>query len=616
MPTTTFEPPGLNAPRRPRRKELRDLQYSLGMVAEGAARLPAPYIAEFHQSLLQAQVELSHALERWLLNAQDGDLRFTAQKLRVAMLQINRVIEVLGEKLSVEMEGTLRAAAQRAGIVSFDHLHQQVARMGAVFGESLRPIQLNQAAIAAQARHQLIPTFRNSANRYGSNVAGDMRTHMELIRRELSVGIVRGETFHELTNRLVAFGGPRGWVSLRGTLGEPGSIAEFIPEGLFRRYRPWAARVVRTESLHAYNVHHQAGLEALAEEDPGYMKRWDATWDRNICDVCKRLDGTAVAVTENFPYIRRPHPPAHPNCLCAVTPWRKEWEEDKEGAKPAPTTPPPPAPAPAPAPPSASSPAPAPAQPRTARQRQAPASVQRPGVHPNVIPPSARNDADRAAADKRLAEFTGGKARFEELSHAFAPPDGFKLRVHSYYDSAGKVTFGGDLETDDGDRIGTLTRHFRVEGGRLVVDHSFLKVNDKYQGSGIGGHIFDNSMAAYDKWGVDAVDVDAHWVGRYVWATKGFVPDDRSRGRLRQSLEVYMERHGAPASAIAERLAAFDNSTLAEVARWDIGRSFPNEYRERKPHDPTEFHFGKAFLLSPEVAPWSGRLVLRSARKK
>jgi hypothetical protein len=135
--------------------------------------------------------------------------------------------------------------------------------------------------------------------------------------------MVRGETFEELTRRLVKHGGPRGLVSLRGVIGEPGAIAENISEGLFRRYNHWAERIVRTEGLHAYNVQHQTALEEADRQDPGYSKRWDAAADRRLCELCAELDGKVVELDGVFVRDRQgrdiPHPPRHPNCFPAGT---------------------------------------------------------------------------------------------------------------------------------------------------------------------------------------------------------------------------------------------------------------------------------------------------------
>ena len=157
-----------------------------------------------------------------------------------------------------------------------------------------------------------------------------------------------GETFDQLTTRLVKLGGPKGLVALRGSLGDPGVVAEHIGEGLFKRYRFWAERVVRTECAEAYSVHALNSLVEANEEDPGYEKRWDAALVRDrTCPVCKGLDGTAVALDAEFPGGYK-HPPAHPLCLCTLTPWRPEWGGKAAPPKQAPDAAPPPPPKPAP----------------------------------------------------------------------------------------------------------------------------------------------------------------------------------------------------------------------------------------------------------------------------
>lgn len=322
-PRVEFVPPGVHAPAKPRQRELREVASAMSQIAAEAANLPAPYFAEFAGVLAQAQAELRRDLTHWLKNVKDGELRFTAQAYRNALVQLEHTMQVLGKRVPKALLATLRAAAEGAGEMAIGHLVKELARFGAVFGETIRPIQLKQAAIMAAGRETLIPRFRSSAARYGADITAD-------IRRQLAVGIVRGETFHELTNRLVQLGGPKGWVSLRGVAGEPGSYVEFISEGLFRKYRGWAERVVVTESLNAYNVHHLEGLKQAEEEDPGYLARWDATIDVRGCPICASLDGKTVAIgapfgrRESGPYT---HPPAHPRCRCALTPWRKEWDE-------------------------------------------------------------------------------------------------------------------------------------------------------------------------------------------------------------------------------------------------------------------------------------------------
>jgi SPP1 gp7 family putative phage head morphogenesis protein len=132
-------------------------------------------------------------------------------------------------------------------------------------------------------------------------------------------------TLTELTNRLVRLGGPRGVVALRGVAGEPGAVTEVIAEGLFKRYRYWAHRLVRTELQSTANTVLDEGIRDLHTRDPGIMRRWDASIDGRVCAVCRSLHNATAPVDAAFPggYAAAP---AHPNCRCRVGAWRRGWE--------------------------------------------------------------------------------------------------------------------------------------------------------------------------------------------------------------------------------------------------------------------------------------------------
>lgn len=608
----------------------------MSRIAEEASHLPGPYIADFVQVLEAARREVRADLANWLKNVKDGDLRFTAQQYRQTLLQLEKTMEVLQKRIPRHLEATLRAAGGDAGDMAIDHLRDETARFSSIFGHSVRPLQLRQAAIMAKGDEVLIPRYRNSALRYGKDMTG-------LIKNQLALGMVRGETFHEMTNRLVKLRGPAGLVSLRGVIGEPGSYAEYISEGLFRRYRGWAERIVRTETLHAYNVHHLNGLHEANAEDPGYKKRWDAT-DRNLCDECRALDGVVVDLDQKFPRVQRMGPPAHPNCMCCLTPWREEWSDAPSATRTVEAKPPEPAPArtrpaterrrrpigeremiprradlerafkpPVRVPGATTTPAqriPPPPAPTPLPPPAAPAAD---AVHPRVqVPPAER----RVGADAVLADLTGGKADLVKLSHAYAPPEGYRLRVLGYSaNSRGGVSLEAEIQLENGTAIGTMSRTFRRDDeGKVMAYHGFLELNRKYQGSGIAGPMVDQSIEAYRQLGIEKVKLSAHWVGRYVWAKKGFVPTPEARRTLRENFEEYTRRRGVPVAQRAAMLKQFDDSTMREIADWDDGRQHPNDYREKKPGDPDTFKLGKAFLLSPEVEPWEGVLMLKSEK--
>jgi SPP1 gp7 family putative phage head morphogenesis protein len=158
---------------------------------------------------------------------------------------------------------------------------------------------------------------RTSAARYAGDVGND-------IKRELAKGMLLGESVHEMTDRLVRIGGPKGSVAVRGVEGEPGAVTEYIAEGLFRRYRWWAERIVRDQVAACYTFQSLAGYLQAREMLPDLQKRWDASIDLRTCDECAKLDGVVVPIDELFPG-GIDGAPAHSCCRCRTGAWRAHW---------------------------------------------------------------------------------------------------------------------------------------------------------------------------------------------------------------------------------------------------------------------------------------------------
>jgi len=274
--------------------------------------------------LRDARRELQQGLAEWLRSHPDGAERFTAQQLRVSLAAVERTLATIKASRPGLLAGFERAG-ELAGDLAGRHLITEIARFSQVFEGTARRVQLNTAAVVDHGRELLIPRYRTSAARYVGAVRED-------IRHQLALGLVNNETFDQLTRRLVKNGGPRGLVALQGVAGEPGARVEQIAEGLFRRYRHWAERLVRTEVVNAYAVQHDDGLFQLNQErEPGqepYLRRWDASADRRLCPICKALDGTLAAIDGEWPggLLR---PPAHPQCRCVAVAWTESWRNFK-----------------------------------------------------------------------------------------------------------------------------------------------------------------------------------------------------------------------------------------------------------------------------------------------
>jgi SPP1 gp7 family putative phage head morphogenesis protein len=288
-------------------------------IASDIARLEDASITPLIPVLLDAQRELEAGLAEWLSRV-GGDQRYGAQEHRRGLVAVRSALDAIGQ-MRPEIQQTLLDAMSDGAALATGHLRTELERFGRVFGHSVGRTQITTAAIIARAKSEIIPRIRTSSARYVEAVRADMR-------HQLAVGLAKGETFTQMTNRLRRLGGPRGLVALRGIAGEPGAYAEEIAEGLFTRYRHWAERVVRTEVINAYNVEHAEGIAELnatrEHDDDELLYKWDSSTDRRVCPLCLELDGEVRKEGKEFaPGVD--HPPSHPNCRCVVVAWHPSW---------------------------------------------------------------------------------------------------------------------------------------------------------------------------------------------------------------------------------------------------------------------------------------------------
>lgn len=268
----------------------------------------------------QAQDELGQQLKTWIERAPNGGARFTAWKYRTALLQLKVTIGTLEDGLN----GRLVEGGAKAQRLALRHLKDEIARFSTVYGKEAPPMRFNLAHLMATGERALVPRYRNSAHRYAwdqkNGVWGD-------IKRRLAVEILKGSSVNEMIERLQEMGGPRGAVSLRGMAGDPGAVVEEIPEGLFKRYRFWAERIVRTELANAYGVQMLDGLDFAKGILPDLQKRWSS--DGSGCvHICQPADGQVVELNEEFILgagFTADAAPGHPNCRCRTGPWRPHW---------------------------------------------------------------------------------------------------------------------------------------------------------------------------------------------------------------------------------------------------------------------------------------------------
>jgi len=290
----------------------------LTQINEEVDRLPVAAVKQLGPILMEARQELQADLAKWFAKHPGGGDRFTPHQYRTMLAQIEGALDHLGQTRA-DVAHALNMAGIKAGDLAAAHLTKTISELGPVFGSSLNPIPIRPAGVML-SKSPLMAHHANSAARYTKGMRDD-------IMRQMALGMIRGETIDQLTNRLQRLGGPKGLVYTRGKAGDPGARAEIISEGLFTRYRHWGERLVRTEVIQAYNVLASEGIREAQEWEPGIKQRWDAAADARLCLRCRALDHVVVDVGAPFPGGVM-HPPLHPNCRCAVVVWHEEWTED------------------------------------------------------------------------------------------------------------------------------------------------------------------------------------------------------------------------------------------------------------------------------------------------
>jgi hypothetical protein len=266
-------------------------------------------------AIRDAREELQTGLGEWLAK-ENGAERFTTYKLAHAQRSLEGALERIRE-MEPAMAEALGAGAAATGPIAMANLDREVIRLGQIFGESLRPPQIDTAAVIARGDRLLYRRHASSAERYAGQIGEDLR-------HQLAVGVVKGESIAQVSQRMARLSG--GMQSARNA---QGMDAHAIADAMGTRWRYAADRLVRTETMHAYNVQHDEALRAMAADpaaDPAdeWLRRWDATADVAACDACKALDRMAVPIGGTFPggYSA---PPLHPHCRCVLVAWLARW---------------------------------------------------------------------------------------------------------------------------------------------------------------------------------------------------------------------------------------------------------------------------------------------------
>lgn len=122
-----------------------------------------------------------------------------------------------------------------------------------------------------------------------------------------------------------------------------------------------------------------------------------------------------------------------------------------------------------------------------------------------------------------------------------------------------------------------LVRTFRRDEGKLAVHHDLLRLNDRLQGEGIGPRVIKKQLETYEAIGVDQIDLDAAWVGRYYWPKLGFDVPPAELKVYRDQFEEYLRKRGAPPQAVrklTEGIKSMRDIATTRVGTKELGKDF------------------------------------------
>lgn len=285
-----------------------------GAVEENARTLDAmsvPDLRELGRALAEAQRETADLVFETLDAAESG---WQARRAPSLLLQLSRSVTQIQKRLGAAAVNDLARDGRR----SIDAAARMAQRMmDAGMGEHVAA-RFDVASVLADSRRTVWRRFASSARRYAGDV-GDS------IRRRMMVGIVRGESVDELASRVLRGTGLVRHLKERGDLE---AMANASADATFSVARSWAERMIHTELVNAYGESAMRSIDAANENDPGWVKKWDAANDRRVCIDCAYLDGSVIDPGKMFRARRGTceHPPLHPWCRCCIVPWRLDWK--------------------------------------------------------------------------------------------------------------------------------------------------------------------------------------------------------------------------------------------------------------------------------------------------
>jgi len=222
-------------------------------------------------------------------------------KTEMAFLQQKiREVEVLISVASSKIQGRLDK--------NLPKFIKEVEKINVGFLKSALPIAVAFNRIPLERLKKLLDQPLGG-EKYAARLKKNYKDAVGIMRREIAIGILGGESIPQVRRRLMGVG--------RGIGGKMGAIITHRAE-----------MIARTEILRIANAVNADLYQRNDDVVKGVM--WVATLDQRTCPQCAPLDGTTYFYEKNE---KPPEIPQHPNCRCILSPITRSWKELGDNSK-------------------------------------------------------------------------------------------------------------------------------------------------------------------------------------------------------------------------------------------------------------------------------------------
>jgi len=242
---------------------------------------------------------------------EDAQAKFTAQRMRGVLLQVEMAIAAMGDSLKREIEPQAMELARKGS----EHLIKEIEKFSQEFEGAILPIDLDTVSIALDTKNFLINQYQVSIDSYSEQVRS-------VITQQITRSAIEEVGLAEMIRRISRFFIGEEWKLLRIARTELHNVYNLGKLNSMKDTRDKYVPDLKKALIHPMDSRTASDSKQLASLDPVVPvdKPFKYTYTRRL------KDGTVKKEQREFMV-----PPERPNDRAILIPYRREW--DKERAK-------------------------------------------------------------------------------------------------------------------------------------------------------------------------------------------------------------------------------------------------------------------------------------------